>query len=73
MVGRTQTETRHQSLGSANLPAYPRLRVSLVRSPPTYFEEALERAALVIVGGLLAGIVGMYLYVLYIVVKDLIS
>ena len=41
--------------------------------PPTKLDEALERAALVIVGGLLAGIVGMYLYVLYVVVRAIIS
>ena len=43
-----------------------------MRSPPTKLEEALERAALVIVGGLLAGVIGMYLYVLYIVLRALI-
>ena len=42
-----------------------------MREPPTKLEEAFERAALVIVGGLLAAIVGMYLFVLYIVVSAL--
>ena len=43
-----------------------------MQRPPTKLEEALERAASIIVGALLAGIVGMYLYVLFIVASAII-
>ena len=44
-----------------------------MRAPPTKLEQALESTARVIVGGLLASIVGMYLYVLFVVVRVIIS
>ena len=47
--------------------------VSRMRAPPTKLEQALESTARVIVGGLLASIVGMYLYVLFVVVRVIIS
>ena len=46
---------------------------SRMRAPPTKLEQALESTARVIVGGLLASIVGMYLYVLFVVVRVIIS
>ena len=42
-------------------------------APPSKLDRILESAARVIIGGLLAGILGMYLYVLYVVARYLIS
>ena len=44
-----------------------------MREPPSKLDQALGSVALVIVGGLLAAIVGMYLYVLFVVVRHIIS
>ena len=40
-----------------------------MREPRSKLDQVFESAALVIVGGLLAGIVGMYLYVLFVVIR----
>ena len=41
-----------------------------MREPRSKLDQAFESAALVIVGGLLASIIGMYLYVLFVVVAS---